>query len=51
MSDQMWLEQNTKHRKSFVYMKKDKDGKEDFEELSFEAESESWFENTFWECL
>lgn len=37
-----------------MYMKKDKKvdfGEEDFEELNFEVESESWFEKPFWECL
>ena len=48
MSNQMWLEQNSKHKNVFHVKrnkyKNKKNGREEFKELNIEAASERWSE-------
>ena len=41
LSDHMELDKNTKYKRCFMYMNKEENGREDFEELDLEAESKS----------
>ena len=48
MFNQLWLEQDVKHKNMFHVKKKEmqqeKNGREEFKELNIEAVSERWFE-------